>query len=280
MLQRRRPRVVLGTWPMMDTCMPISVVSICRYPVKGLSPEALDQVQLTPGESLPQDRRFALAHSSTRFDSERPEWLPKTSFVMLMRDEKLAQLRTHFDEQSGFLVIERDGTIELRARITEPEGQHLVSAFFAAFLKDSLSGAPRLVEAPGHTFSDAKRKPNSMTYKYVSIVNLASVRALERVAGTPVDPIRFRANLYVDGAPAWAELGWVGAEITVGSARLHVVSPTTRCAATTVNPVTAKRDLNIPAILQQEFGHIHMGVYAEVVDGGEVAKGAAVAVPG
>lgn len=157
-----------------------------------------------------------------------------------------------------------------------PERRRLVDEFFAEFLKDSLSGAPRVVEAPGHTFSDAKQKPNSRTYKYISIVNLASVRALEEVVNAPIDPIRFRANLYLDGAPAWTELEWVGSEITVGGARLHVVSPTVRCAATTVNPTTAERDLNIPAVLQHEFGHIRMGVYAEVVGGGEIVKGAPV----
>ena len=256
--------------------MPISIAAICRYPVKGLSPEHLERVTLAPGESLPQDRRFAIAHASTRFDPERPEWLPKTNFVMLMRDEKLARLSTRFDEQTGAFTIERDGRRLLSARLTEDAGRLAIGRFFADFLGDSLNGAPRIVEAPGHTFSDAKRKPNSATYKYVSIVNLASIAALERVTRVPVDPIRFRANLYIEGAPAWAELGWVGAEITAGIARLHVVSAIVRCAATTVNPATAERDLDIPVILRREFGHVHMGVYAEVVAGGETATGDAV----
>jgi uncharacterized protein len=77
--------------------MAISVVRICRYPVKGLSAEDLERVMLTAGQCLPHDRRFALAHAATHFDPTRPEWLPKTSFLMLMRDEQLAQLRTRFD---------------------------------------------------------------------------------------------------------------------------------------------------------------------------------------
>jgi len=259
--------------------MPISVSTICRYPVKGLSAEPLERVALSPGECLPQDRRFALARAETRFDPERPEWLPKTNFVMLMRDEKLAQLCTRFDEHSGLLSIERDGQMLLRARITEPAGRRAIEAFFADFMSATLSAAPRIVEAPGHTFSDAKRKPNSTTYKYVSLVNQASIRALEQVANTPVDLIRFRANVYFDGVPAWAELGWVGSEITVGGARLRIVSAIVRCAATTVNPATAERDLNVPALLQHAFGHIHMGVYGEVVEGGEIARGDALIAP-
>lgn len=256
--------------------MPMRVAAICRYPVKGLSPESLARVTLTRGASLPEDRRFAIAHASTRFDPERPEWLAKTNFVMLMRDEKLAQLRTRFDEPSGRFTIERDGRTVLTARITEDAGRRAVEEFFAEFLSLSRRDAPRVVEAPGHTFADAKRKPNAATDKYVSIVNLASVAALERVAGAPVDPIRFRANLYIEGAPAWAELDWVDSVIAAGTARLHVVSAITRCAATTVNPETAERDVDVPVILQREFGRVCMGVYAEVVVGGEVVTGDAV----
>lgn len=260
--------------------MAIRVVDICRYPVKGLSAERLERVALSRGEGLPHDRRFAIAHADVRFDPERPEWLPKTNFLMLMRDEKLARLRTRFDDESGTLTIERDGKRLVRAKITEPAGRARIGEFFAAFMADAARGAPKVLEAPGHTFSDASRKPGTNTYKYVSIVNLASVRELERFVGRPVDPIRFRANVYLDGAPAWAEFDWTGREIAVGGARLCVVSPIDRCAATMVNPTTAERDLNVPRALKRGFGHVDMGVYAEVIAGGEVAAGDAVDVAG
>src|SRR2546430_7253865 len=88
--------------------MPQTIAAIYRYPVKGLSPEPLGSVALTPGKCLPQDRRFAIALPSTRFDPERPEWLSKTHFVMLMRDEQLAELTTRFDAEADLLTIERD----------------------------------------------------------------------------------------------------------------------------------------------------------------------------
>ena len=250
--------------------MSITVSSIFRYPIKGLSAELLAQVTLAAGQSIPHDRRFAIAHATTNIDLKKPEWLPKTRFFMLMRDEKLAQLQTRFDEHSGFLAIERFGQLLFNARITDALGRQSFEAFFAEFLMDCPGGPPRLVEAPGHTFSDAKQKPNSTTYKYISLVNLASVSDVERVARVPVDPNRFRANVYFEGTPAWSELNWVGMELRLGKARLRVVSLTTRCPATAVNPTTAERDLDIPRILQEEFGHNYMGVYAEVVEGGMV----------
>ncbi len=253
--------------------MSIHVTSIYRYPVKGLSPEPLEQAALTPGKCLPHDRRFAIARASARLDPQRPEWLPKTNFFMLMRDAALAQLRTRFDDQSGFFTIERDGETLLRARITDDAGRAQINAFFAEFLKDAPGNPPRIVEAPGHTFSDAQQKPNSTTYQYVSLVNLMSVGELEKTVRIPVDPLRFRANFYLSGLPAWDERGWIGSVIVAGKAHLRVVSSITRCAATSVNPATAIRDLNIPAILQKAFGHNTMGVYAEVGGSGEVGEG-------
>jgi len=252
--------------------MPIRVAAIYRYPVKGLSPEPLERVTLTHGECVPNDRRFALARASARFDPAQPAWLPKTEFFMLMRDAALAQLRTRFDGQSGFFTIERDGETLLRARITDGAGRAQINAFFADFLKDAPGNPPKVVGAPGHTFSDAQQKPGSTTYQYVSLVNLASVEELEKAVRIPVDPLRFRANFYLSGLPAWDERDWAGSGIMAGNVRLRIVSSITRCAATSVNPATATRDLNIPAILRKEFGHNTMGVYAEVVGNGGVAR--------
>jgi len=257
--------------------MTAAVRAIYRYPVKGLSAEKMDQVTLRPGKCLPHDRRFAIALASTTFDPEHPEWLSKIHFVMLMRDEKLARLSTRFDAESGMLAVSRNGRVLLRAQITEPEGRSLIAQFLTDFLGQTVSGPLRVVAAPGHAFADARRRPNATTDKYVSLINLASIAALETAMGAPVDPIRFRANVYFDGAPAWSELDWIDAEVSLGPARLRVLSPITRCAATQVNPVTAERDLDIVAALGRAFGHINMGVYAEVVEGGEIAVGDALA---
>jgi len=250
-----------------------AVTAIYRYPVKGLNAEKIDRVALLPGECLPHDRRFAIALGSTAFDPEHPEWLPKTQFAMLMRDEKLARLQTRFDAESGVLSIAERERVLLRAPIADPGGSRLVAEFFTNFLGHAVNGSLRVVSAPGHAFADARRRPNATTDKYVSLINRASIAALEAAMGVPVDPIRFRANIYFGGASAWCEQDWIDSDISLGAARLQVISPITRCAATEVNPVTAERDLDIVAALGRAFGHTNMGVYAEVVAGGEMAVG-------
>lgn len=251
--------------------MTTTVVDICRYPVKGLNAASLERVSLAPGEGLPHDRRFAIAHGSARVDREAPQWMSKTNFFMLMRDEKLALLRASFDPESSKLTIERAGKQVVSADPADPLGRTLLAGFFSGYLGATARGAPKLLEAQGHMFSDIPEKQ-------ISIVNLASVRDLERVVRKPVDPLRFRANLYIDGAPPWDELTWAGRGVRIGSAALRVEKPIGRCAATNVDPRTAERDLNIPRALQAGFGHAHMGIYATVTEAGDVAQGDEVSV--
>jgi uncharacterized protein YcbX len=257
--------------------MDAAITAIYRYPVKGLSPEALDRVPLAVGECLPHDRRFAIALDPTEFDPAQPQWLSKTHFVMLMRDETLARLHTSFDAATGRLAVERGGEKLLEESLIEPEGRRHIAGFFDEFLEGAVAGPLRVIEAPGHAFADARPKPNASTDKFVSLINLDSIRALERSIGAMVEPIRFRANVYFDGPPAWAELDWLGSEIAIAGARLRVIAAITRCAATQVNPATAERDLDIVAALYRGFGHNLMGIYAEVIGGGDIAIGDAIA---
>lgn len=217
-------------------------------------------------------RRRCGRRTPAAFDPKAPERLPNTSFFTLLRDAKLAQLRVSFDEQSGDLAIRRAGKQVVHAKATEPLGRTLIEQFLAGFMGAAARGAPRLLEAPGHMFSDVREK-------CLSLINLASVRDLERVVRRPVDPLRFRANLYVEGLSAWAEFDWSGGEIEMGGARLRVIGRIERCTATNVDPETAARDMNIPLALQRGFGHVDMGVYAKVLTAGEITVGDRIVVP-
>ena len=248
---------------------PPRVSALYRYPIKGLTPEPLASVALEPGETVPFDRGYAIENGPGRFDPEAPRHLPKINFLMLMRDERLATLRSAFDDATHTLTISRGGKQVVSGQLTTPLGRQLIEQFLAAYMKAELRGAPKIVHAPGHSISD-------VAAKCVHIVNLASVRELERAAGRKVDPLRFRANVYVDGLPPWAELDWAGKEIGIGPARLQVFARTQRCAATNVDPETGARDMAIPATLLRTWGHQDFGIYATVTTGGAIGAGAAV----
>ena len=242
------------------------IETIYRYPVKGLTAEALEEVDLTPGETLPHDRRFALAQGDAPFDPAAPAWLPKRHFACLMANARLALVHSAFDARSGDLLLRIPDAAPILETTRTEEGRAAIAAALAAFLGEEARGSPRLVEAPGHSFSDVARK-------VVSIIGLSSLHALERAAGMTLDPLRFRANVYVSGGSPWAEFDWIGQEIQLGQARLRVVKRIVRCAATEVNPATGLRDADPPRWLRRHFGHADLGVYAEVLEGGRIAVG-------
>ena len=248
--------------------MAVRVDSLYRYPVKGLSAEPLASVTLVAGQPFPHDRRFALAHGSSRAaGADDGGWVRKALLLQLMSNEKLATLTTRFDPETGLLTVRRNGRQVARGTITEPAGRAVIEQFFAAYMGQQVRGGPRLIEAGSQALTDT-REP------WVSIVNLASVRDLGRIVGRSVDPMRFRANILVDGAPAWSERGWTDRRLVCGKAVLRIEAPTDRCAATNVDPVTGARDMRLPHAMHHAYGHQACGVYARVLEGDTLEAGA------
>jgi len=243
--------------------------AIYRYPVKGLSPQVLDRVRLTAGATLPADRLYAIENGPSGFDPAAPAYFPKQRFLMLMRNERLAALRTDYDEASHTLTIQAEGREAACGDLRTKQGRLAIEAFLRRFMPDELRGPPKVLFGDNHSFSDVAKK-------VVSLINLASVTAVETAAGAAVHPLRFRGNIYVAGWPAWHEFDLLGREVEIGGARLKVIKRIVRCAATDVDPGTGIRDLTIPKTLLQNFGHADCGVYAQVVTGGDIARGDAI----
>ena len=249
--------------------MDLRIASLYRYPVKGLSPERLARAELAKGCYFPADRLFAIENGPSGFDAAAPQHQPKVKFLMLMRNEALARLTTRYDDASTTLIIEEGGREIARGDLSSPSGRLAVEAFFRRFMPKELRGAPKLLAAPdGFRFTDSRRG-------FVSIINLASVQAVEEMAGVSVDPLRFRGNIHVEGLAPWAELDLVG-KVLQGPAglRLRVTKRIERCAATNVDPSTGVCDLAIPNLLTRRLGHAECGVYAEVLSSGVIEEGA------
>jgi len=242
-----------------------------RFPVKGLSEEPVTAVTLSAGEGMPGDRLFGFARYNSGFDPENPQPLPKENFVVLLNEAGLAGLQTRFDSATQTLSI---ATHDQSRRFDMRDAAEKVDA--ASFLSDVLHLSdpelPGFVSSAPHRFTDVSVISPAMM-NAISVLNLASVRAFEAQIGEAVHPARFRANLVIDGVPAYAELEGVGALFTLGSVTFRIISRTKRCAATEVNPETAERDLKVPYLLRKHLGHMDMGVYVEVVEGGDLRRG-------
>ena len=218
----------------------VRVVALYRYPVKGFSPEPLERAEIEAGGTMPYDRALAIENGPIGFDPAAPAYYPKARFLMLMRDERMAEFRTRFDDATGVFRIFRDGALQVEGSLLTAEGRAGLERWLAENFREELRGPPKILSAPGHSFSD-------VAAKVVHLVNLASVRALEERLGRSVDPLRFRPNVVIDGAPAFAELGWEEGEIRLPGLTLVGRSRTGRCAATNVDPQTGSPRHGDPA---------------------------------
>ncbi len=237
-----------------------------RYPVKGLTAEALEQAEVEAGGAIPWDRAFALAHGDADFDPANPAWLPKWNFLCQMKHAKAALLFSVFDPKSKVLRIRAPDGSGVEANAMTPAGREKLASFLTDYMGDEARGQPTFHHVPGHVFSDQKTP-------VVSLNNLASLRDYESKVGAHRHRRRFRANIWFSGAPAWAERTWIGREIQVGGAVLRVVRGTTRCPATEVNPESGVRDADPVAELRSLYGHVELGVHAEVIDAGKFSIG-------
>jgi uncharacterized protein YcbX len=242
-----------------------------RYPVKGLTAEALEVAQVEEGGCIPWDRAFALAQGDADFDPTAPRWLQKANFMCQMKNARIAALFSFYEPRNGMLAIRApDGSAVVENALTEA-GRQRIAAFLTGYLGEEARGTPLFCHVHGHSFCDQRRK-------VVSLINLASLRDFEAKLGVRRHRRRFRANVWFSGAAPWAERDWVGRQLQVGGAVLQVVKPITRCAATQVNPETAERDADPVEELRGFYGHADLGVHAEVIEGGRFAVGDAIEV--
>jgi GntR family transcriptional regulator/MocR family aminotransferase len=250
--------------------MPV-LKNIYRYPIKGLSAQPLTRIDLEARKPFPHDRIFALVRPGAPFDTSDPKWGKKGLFVMLMLEEALARVRTTLDVETMQLTIAQDNHLLMTADLGDAGARARVEEFFWQ-LVPALRGAPTLVRSRDGHFMD---KPDNV----ISMINLATVRRLEEQWGYRIDPLRFRANLYIDGAEPWEEFEWVGSDIRIGGVLFRVDRRNGRCGATNVNPGTGRRDLDLPGSLRAAFGHKELGVYLVAREGGRVMAGDQVMLP-
>ncbi|WP_300295133.1 MOSC domain-containing protein [Ferrovibrio sp.] len=260
------------------TTQPATLTRIHRFPVKGLSPQPLEQAALTPDQPIAGDRRFALAHGASAFDPQKPAFQKKAHFLTWVRNPKLASLHCAFDP-SGTKITVADADPETSegrlddADLTTAQGRAALETLVQQVMGDEQTrGSVRVAEAPGAWFADVPQP-------YLSIQNAASLRDIGAKMGLnePLDWRRLRGNLLLEGFDPWVEMHWIGARLQIGTAILEVAEIIGRCGATHVNPDTAEQDLDLLSGLRNAYGHTQCGVYARVVEGGIIRLGDSVA---
>lgn len=238
------------------------LAQICRHPIKGHGRETLASVRLFPGECLPFDRYWAVAHEAAKLV---PGWNPCMNFARGAKAPALMAITCALDEATKTVTLNHPETGALSFRPDDPLDLPRFLQWVAPLIPPDRARPTKIVSAGrGMTDSD---------FPSVSILSLTSLRDLSDKMSRDLSIDRWRGNLWIDGAAPFAEFGWIGREIEIGEAVLRIEERITRCRATMADPETGQIDADTLTGLQDGYGHQDFGVYATVISGGMLAQG-------
>ncbi|EBA11950.1 MOSC domain-containing protein [Roseobacter sp. CCS2] len=240
------------------------VAALWRHPIKSHGREALDQVTLTEGQTMPWDRVWAVMHEQSKFDAETPAWVSCRNFMIGASTPGLAGIWAQFDAVTGIMHLRHDALGQISFDPDNSDDAARFVAWVRPVCPPEKLQPTRLAKAPDRGMTDSN-------YPTVSIMTQASHNAVSQKLGRPLEIERWRGNIWLDGAGPWEELEWLGKDVQIGAAILHVVEPIERCKHTMANPRTGTRDADTLAALRDGWNHQDFGVYAKVIKGGKVA---------
>ena len=229
----------------------MQIGSIHIYPIKGCYRVDQDRAEVEPW-GLAGDRRWLIVD-------------PETGRAMTQRDiPALTQVRPGC--VPGGLVLRTQGRSDLVVAEPDATGLSDVTVWGFTGLASAAGGAAddwlsvaldRKVRLMW--LDDPTRRPIKPGYARESdrvsfadgypvlLANTASLAALNDLifeSGSlegPLPMTRFRPNLVVTGARAWAEDAWTGGRIRIGEVIFRVPTPCDRCVVTTTDQETGER---------------------------------------
>ena len=211
------------------------VSSLHLYPLKGARGLTQTRLRINPSQGVVNTRRFGIKRRADVPDT----WGPKGKFRVCMNTAALAAEVPRFSAASD-------------------DWYALDSAYLQDLAERINGGRPlSILDTQGaYALTDSKTP-------YVSLLNLATVDALSTYVGRPVDPRRFRMDVWLSGLKPLEELSWIDAfpgtrRISIGSMRLRVDDACERCKAIEASPT--RGEYNFPLLKALE-GFMHANGY-------------------
>lgn len=222
-----------------------TIHTIARYPVKSMRGEELDAVDLTL-QGMPHDRGYAFVQ---RDDRGPFPWLTARELPDLLRYRPAL-----------------NGGRRPRVVVTTPTGATLpVDGDELRAELEAASGRPLFLLRDHRGNHDAGQ---------VSLIGLATTARIAAESGAPHEPMRFRANFFLDLAgDAFDEGSWVNKVLRLGeTARVAITETDERCMMITLDPSTGAASPEILRAVAQSHGN-RAGVYGVVLTPGPVRSG-------
>lgn len=259
------------------------ITRISFTPVKGMRVASLQATEVTR-YGIPGDRAFYLVDSRRRMVNAKR--FGKLLAIEPDHDRKNGRLSLRFPDGGVCQGPIRTGDLRAVTFFGQQVQARPVSGPFSAAVSEFLGEELTLMARP-----EERPAVDRGAIAGITLLGSASVERLERearAAGDPeatgvaqgrIDHRRFRMSVEFDAGEAHLEDGWVGRRVKVGSVLLQVNGHVGRCAVTTRDPESARRDLSVLKLLQRYRGDVAseealpFGVYAAVREPGTIRVG-------
>ncbi|VFT39280.1 molybdenum cofactor sulfurase [Pseudomonas aeruginosa] len=220
--------------------------ALYRYPIKSSAAESLERVALD-ALGVVGDRRWMAVDTETgRFFTQR--LLPQLGRIQARwAAPEVLRLNAPGMSELSLEVPAADanlrGVTVWRDTLQAPDAGDAAADWLTRFL-----GRPtRLVHIPEARarqvdtgYAEPGQKVHFADGFPLLLIGQASLDDLSQRVGRPLEMLRFRPNLVVEGSAAFAEDGWK--RIRIGSVEFVVAKPCSRCILTTLDPATGERN--------------------------------------
>ncbi len=231
--------------------MPLEVSQLTVYPLKSAQGIHLDTMQL--GDRGPHlDRRWMLINQHGKFVTQRQH-----PTLCLIHTELLGETLRLTKPNAASIDIPAAGDQQHQSNVWgSAVSGHDCGDEAADYLGSYLGFTCRLIYMP-ENFSrvvDANYAKNRELVGYadgfpILITTQESLDDFNRKLGYQIGMERFRPNIVVSGGDAYAEDQWQ--IISINDIEFSLVKPCSRCIMPSVNPETAKKEMQVNQTLMQ-----------------------------
>jgi uncharacterized protein YcbX len=249
-----------------------SVSWLSVAPVKGLALVRVDEVKLESFGVL-ENRRFHVLTRDGRFVNGLTRLKRSLFEVVPAWDAESDSLRLTFPDGRVIEDVVRLGDPVATWFYRRAEYGRVVEGPWSDALSE-FAGQPLWLARTDRPGAAVDRSNGA-----VSLVSDASVDELARRAGVDrVDARRFRMLIGLAGCDPHEEDEWIGRDVLIGDAVVRVREQVARCAITTQDPDSGRRDLDTLRVIKEYRGvrgskSLDFGVYGEVLEPGRIRVG-------
>jgi hypothetical protein len=219
-----------------------TVKALWRYPVKSMAEESLGSVAVD-WQGLAGDRRWAFVQPGKQ--SSNFPWLT---------------------------IRELPAMNQYRPRLLDPDRPEASAVLVRTPQADELDVTdPALATALGDGVTLIKQNRGTFDWLPLTLLTTETVAAVSRLVGEPMDPLRFRPNIYVESTVGqdFPEDAWVGRTLRIGTMRMRGDERDGRCVMVNVDPATTDSNPAVLRTIARERGNC-LGLHGSTQSGGQV----------